>query len=362
MLTLLLACTPTDGPVMFVPDDDSVVPDGVDSSGPGDSPSDTGDTGDTANDAEEAYQGATVFLTTWPTDAQAIVAIDVNGDELWRFDLPAELLEGDVGEPRTLSDFDVLPNGHLLFSVNPYGVFEWDRDEGMVWSVLTPAAGHDVDRLPNGDTLVVNTWARRGEPQISQYDSDGELVWSWDAELAFGDDELFADVELDGWLHLTGARRMADGSTWLCIRNFNTVARIDEAGYILQKMTLQTGDDPETVPTEGKFVGERPHGCEWIDNNHYLVATRRPDRVLEVQAQAEPRTYQQDDLETIRDVDLLPNGNVLITGNDRIVELGPSGTRLWEYVLPNDPPWDETFHPLMSAIRFGRDGGHVDRD
>lgn len=361
LILALTACTPDEGPVTYTPPTDTQ----VDDTDSGDSNPDTGETGDTGEPIPEAiYPGTTMFLLTWPPDQQRLVEIDADGQELWTLVLPEAMQTLDDSEdatPRTLSDFEILEDGNLLVSVNPLGVFELTPDGDVAWKLKSKDASHDVDRLANGDTLVVQTWAEKGDPQIIQYDTDGNEVWSWDGLDAYGDDPLFGDVEADGWLHLTGARRMQDRSTWLCVRNFNTVVQIQEGGELGRSFTLATGDDPQTVPTEGTVQGERPHGCEWIDNRHFLVATRRPDRILDIGPDEGLFSYGEDGLETIRDVDLLPNGNYLITGETRIVEVGHRGTKLWEYELPYDG-WDVSYHPLMNAVRIDETGKPLDRD
>lgn len=352
---------PPDGPVTYVPGVDSQGPVAGDS-GPTDS-NDSSDSNDSGPSEATTYDGLTVFLTVWPTDEQAIVAVEMDGTEAWRFTLPEELQGQGAGDgPVTLSDFQLLPDGNLLFSVNPVGVFEMDRDGNEVWSHLTEDAGHDVDLLPNDNVLLAHTWADKGSPQIAEYTRDGEMVWSWDGLDAYEDHELFRDVTSHGWMHITGARRMDDGSTWMCVRNFNAVVRVSAEGELLSEFLLQTGDDPDIVATEGTVLGERPHGCEWISGSRFLVTPRRPDRMVDVRPQEENFAYGEPDLQTIRDADLLPNGNYLITGHDRIVEISSDGEKLWEYLLPEtDPPWDVTFHPMMTSIRVG-EAGLVDRD
>jgi predicted Rdx family selenoprotein len=66
---------------------------------------------------------------------------------------------------------ELLPNDHILYTVNPTGVFEIDRDGKVVWQYLTSKIDHDADRLPNGNTLITGTTA------IVEVTPQSEIVW-----------------------------------------------------------------------------------------------------------------------------------------------------------------------------------------
>ena len=80
-----------------------------------------------------------------------------------------------------------LPNGNTLIGTgNGNRVVEVDRDAKEVWSLnkddvpgVTLAWVTMVDRLPDGNTLVVNCHAGPENPQIIEVTPDKKLVWSF---------------------------------------------------------------------------------------------------------------------------------------------------------------------------------------
>jgi len=317
--------------------------------------------------ADRIEDGTTMFGVAYPAESQQILEIDVDGDTVWSYTLPPEvyLPEGALG-PSLLMDVEPLDNGNVLFTVFPAGVFEINRDGQVVWMYLDDKASHDSDRLPNGNTLISRTWAEKGDKQIIEVDPSGNEVWAWTGLGKLGEDERFKDLadEGDAWMHITSLDRTPEGATRICIRNFNLVATIQPDGKLTQDFLLQAMPDSQVAQTTGKVVGERPHGAEWIEDDHFLIATRRPNAIFEMKSGKVAWKFQHPDLTGVRDVDRLDNGNVLVTAKDRIAEVDPAGEILWQWVLP-DPPehmgWDE-LHPLMSVSRLAADGSITDRD
>lgn len=312
--------------------------------------------------------GTTMFGLSYPVNAQQILEVDDEGETVWSFMLTPEIFlhEGALG-PSMLMDVEPLANGNVLFTVFPGGVYEIDRKGVIVWYHLDEAASHDSDRLPNGNTLIARTWAKKGEKQIIELDRDGNEVWAWNGMHAFAEDPRFAELsdEGDAWMHITSVDRAVDGSTRMCIRNFNQVVTVSAEGKVENDFTLQSMPNSSVAQTTGKLVGERPHGAEWFDDKHFLLATRRPQKVVEIDNGKVAWKFSHPDISGARDIDRLPGGNTLITSKDRIVEVDPDGAILWQWTLPSPPDkslsWNE-LHPLMSVTRIGPDGKIVDRD
>lgn len=312
--------------------------------------------------------GTTLFGLSYPVNAQRILEVDSEGDEIWSYTLPPEIFtkEGALG-PSVLTDVQPLPGGNVLFTVFPGGVYEIDRDGVIVWYHLDEAASHDSDRLPNGNTLIARTWAGKGEKQIVELDPEGNEVWAWSGLDKYGEDPLFAGLsdEGDAWMHITSVERTIDGDTRACIRNFNLLVTITPEGQVRYPFQLQAMPNATVAQTTGAIVGERPHAAEWLGDKHFLFATRRPHKVVEVENGKVVWKFAHPDVTGVRDIDRLPGGNTLITAKDRIVEVDPKGNLLWQWTLPNPPDkslsWNE-LHPLMSVVRVPPDGRVTDRD
>ena len=311
-------------------------------------------------------QGVTTLLgVAYPTDAQRVVEIDARGRVVWEFVVPAEWIEAHSTDDRVpvVADVTKLDSGNVLFVLSPGGLFEVDPDGAVVWQHLDDRPSHDVDVLDNGNLLFAATWAARGEAQIVEITRDGEDVWSWTGESAFADTTLGAVADEGGaWMHITNIDRLDDGTTRATLRNFNMVVDILADGSIAEPFTFQS-QDGKYADTEGPVVGERPHGTDWLGDDAFVTATRRPDRVIQIEGSQVTWEYSSPDLGTIRDVDRLPGGNTLVAGYDRIVELDADGRIVWQWNVPQSAMPDQShLKPLMAVSRLDVDGVSVDLD
>jgi len=220
----------------------------------------------------------------------------------------------------------------------------------------------DVERLPNGNTLISDAGAENGTgSEILEVDPRGQLVWQYATGLRFAHsakrlangNTLIADTtndrvievtaagkELftsDAWAGGTGrlsdgshlhypndAHALADGSILITDRNNDRCVIVDRAGAVLW--------------TYAEAV-KHPHNCDLLENGNVLIADSDGNRIVEVdRAGNEVWSYQNDDepLAWPRDADRLPNGNtqVVDSKNRRVLELTPAGKIAWQYAVP----------------------------
>ncbi len=317
--------------------------------------------------ASNLEPGTTMFGLSYPANAQQILHVDVKGEVLWSYTLPYGVFmqQGQLG-PSMLMDVEPLESGNVLFTVFPGGVYEVDREGRIVWYYLDDVASHDSDRLDNGNTLIARTWAKKGDFQVIEVDADRKVVWGW-VGAGFGEDERFVSIsdEGDAWMHITNVDRTPDGLTRVCVRNFNAIVTISPEGEVVDEFFLQTLPKTTVAETTGTLVGERPHAAEWLDDGRFLLATRRPDKIVEIGDGEVTWRFKDPTVASVRDLDRLPGGNTLIAARDRIIEVDPGGTVLWQWTIPNPPDWTVSWnqlHPLMSVTRVAPDGTFVDRD
>jgi hypothetical protein len=268
---------------------------------------------------EKAFNGTTLFADNHNPNRPRIIEVNMRGEIVWEYVVPDHLKH--YNNP----GFDVewLPNNNILFVLPRYGVFEIDRNGKVVWSYLDTKVSHDVDRLPNGNTLVV--WGGRdeiGDAQVKEINKAGKIVWAWYAK-----DHFFKlpykDIYDQGWTHTNAVTRLPNGNTLISPRNFNFLIEVDPQGVVVRTIgegLLRYQHDPEVLP----------------NGNILLVNHRRPNSVIEIDLNgkivwqyimSDPNTWP------VRDADRLPNGNTLITGTTKIVEVTPDGEELWQLTL-----------------------------
>jgi len=303
---------------------------------------------------DKVFPGTTLFTLTADFESQRIVETDMAGKVLWNYPIP-DSVKGDKG---FLLDVNLLDNGHILFTLHGAGIFEITRAGDLVWSHQDPEASHDADRLANSNTLYNRGWAAKGEAAAVEVSPEGKTVWSWDGVAAF-DRPPFADVDRDGWMHVNSLTRLAGGNTLISIRNFNTVVEVDRGGQVVWSITFRSRGGKGFPATEGEIKGSANHEPELLDNGNLLLALRRPHRFVEVDRQNEYIVWewQHPDghraLRTNREANRLPNGNTLVSSQDRLYEVTRGGEIVWQVNAPTEGDNRRKFH---KAIRIAPDG------
>jgi len=260
---------------------------------------------------EKVWPGTTL-LTDKHTGAARLIEVNILGEIIWEYQLPEEWGEWVVG-----FEAELLPNGNILFALTRSGLYEVDRDGNIIWSHEDRQVSHDADRLPNGNTLYV--FGARDEisdAAVKEVDSAGNMVWSWFIKDHF-DYAPYNDISFQGWGHTNAVTRLENGNTLISIRNFDMI--------------------------EG--VAFSPHDPLALENGNILVVsqTRQVHTVIEIDRQTKQivkeyyAVYDRPNM-PVRDCNLLPNGNVLITAARQIIEVTPDGEVVWRFGLADSVP------------------------
>lgn len=249
------------------------------------------------------------------------------GEIVWQYLLPDNLKQ------YTNPGFDVelLPNNNILFVLPENGVYEMEHSGKIVWSYLTPKIDHDADRLPNGNTIFVfGGNDQKSDPQVTEVNSKGEIVWTWYARDYF-DKAPYKDINNEGWTHTNAVTRLPNGNTLVSLRNFNLVAEVDPEGQV--------------VRTIGEGIFDDQHDPEMLPNGDILAANHnelpqdqgKPQKAIEIDPATGNITWQcpvpVPAAWPLRDANRLPNGNTLITGTTQIIEVTPQNEIVWRLEL-----------------------------
>lgn len=327
----------------------------------------TGDTGPlpdpdfsvTVTDTSLIQEGTTLFARVDDIKNQTIYEVDSRGVILWQWTLPEQEQVGfNVPE---IMDVDVTPTGTLLVLVAFKGVYEINRDGDILSFIEDTDATHDADRVGEDHVLVVHGWADQGQMQVVELRASGEPEWSWNG-MSWYNHEPYDAFANEGWMHPNAVSRLSDGDTLVTLRNFNTVARLNPGGDVQWEYTFQSTHE-DVVQTEGTIPGERPHEGHLLSNLDLLVATRNPDRVVQVDLENDRLKWAWSfagakvPLDSIRGLIRLPNGNTLVTDTTRIIEINPWKGPVWILEIPLD---DEAERTLYNCVRILPDGTVLD--
>ncbi len=278
-------------------------------------------------DPQLAWAGTTLMADNHNLDKPRIIEVNMLGEIVWEYVVPENLRQ------YTNPGFDVerLANNNILFVLPRSGVYEVNRNGTVVWSYLDGKVSHDADRLANGNTLVV--WGGgdgTGDAQVKEINPKGEVVWTWYAKEAFYK-APYKDIFDEGWTHANAVSRLQNGNTLISLRNFNLVVEVDPGGSV--------------VRTVGEGIFYMQHDPEILPNGNMLAATHsEPQRAVEIDTKTNQIVWQfAMPRQLVRDADRLPNGNTLIVGATKIVEVTVEGKIVWQLGLKmiiekNDAP------------------------
>ncbi|HEX75965.1 MAG TPA: hypothetical protein G4O12_05190 [Dehalococcoidia bacterium] len=293
--------------------------------------------------SDMAWPGTTLLPDNYDPGRPRIIEVNMLGEIIWEYLVPHNLKQ------YTNPGFDVelLPNNNILFVLPRRGVYEIDRKGRVVWSYLTDKISHDADRLPNGNTIFVyGASDHKNDAQIIEVNQKGEVVWSWYAKDHF-DKSPYASIYDEGWTHTNAVTRLPDGNTLISPRNFNFMVEVDSNGSV--------------VRTIGEGILEDQHDPEILSDGNILVANHViPHQAIEIDPKTSRVVWKsagfERDITPVRDADRLPNGNTLITGTTRILEVTAEGKTAWQLSLKDvifETPKERPARGFYKAERIG---------
>ena len=174
---------------------------------------------------------------------------------------------------------------------------------------------------------------QKNDAQVTEVDSEGEIVWSWYAKDHFYESP-YKDIYDEGWTHTNAVSRLPNGNTLISPRNFNFVVEVDPQGSV--------------VRTLGEGLLYYQHDPVILPNGNLLSGSHRPPPAFAASIVSYPAL--EIDIETgkivwgdfiwpaelrygARDANRLPNSNTLVQVGTRVAELTNDGEIVWQLRL-----------------------------
>jgi hypothetical protein len=328
-----------------------------------------------------SVQGAPVI---YAADGQAH-AVGLGGQILRSWDSP---LDGT-----TLGYVRPLPNGNLLglalTSRVSQSAVEFDQGGNLIWQFdndgMFERFHHDVERLSNGNTLILCrklvtilpiSPLELKDDCLVEVDPAGNIVWQWRTYEHFNDFGFSARIADAGgdWAHANAASPIPDndlgdprfrpGNVVISYRFLNMVVIVDKPTgnivWIADNLTIGQHHShviAKPLPGAGNIL-VFDNGLSNVNHNPGDVLARSHSRVLEINPldQEIVDEYTASDSgfpdwwfysHFISSAQRLPNGNTLICegSNGRIFEVDAAGQLVWEFINPlffSDPSGIQT--------------------
>jgi len=279
-----------------------------------------------------AWHGTTLLSDHHDIDNPRVIEVNMLGEITWQYVLPEDLKQyTNPGQ-----DIERLPNGNTLMVMPGKGIIEVTDEGEIVWSHMDEKVSHDADRLTNGNTLY--SYGNNDgfeDAQAKEVTPDGELVWEWYAKNYF-DKEPYRKISRSGWTHTNAVERLENGNTLVSPRNLSLLAEVDSNGSVVRTIgegLIADAHDPESLSNGNILVSNqlKPHEALEFDPDTNKVIWRFVPPYIKM---AETFSVSLGDAKQImmpiRDVDSLPNDNVLITGYPFIIEVTRDGEIVWQ--------------------------------
>ncbi|MEF8915179.1 arylsulfotransferase family protein [Natronomonas sp.] len=205
---------------------------------------------------------------------------------------------------------------------------------------------HDADRLPNGETVIIDM----GKDRTFTVNQEGEVTWEWSAVEHLDEGTEFWEEHVEGtsreshnytgpaqdWTHMNDVDRLENGNFLMSIRNFDVLVEVDPETNEVVEVIGEPGDHSTMY---------EQHDPNYLDEHgHVIVADSENNRVVEYdETMDEVWRYEgpstSDRLQWPRDADRLPNGNTLIVDsrNFRVIEVDENGDVVWGHDLSSEP-------------------------
>jgi len=278
---------------------------------------------------ERVWQGTTLFSDNHNLQKPRIVEVNMRGEIVWQYLIPENL----KGHTNPGFDVELLPNNNILFVLPRNGVYEIDRKGNVIWSYLDDKVSHDADRLPNGNTLVV--WGgvdQISDAQVKEINPKGKIVWTWSAKDYFYKSP-YKEIHDEGWTHTNAATRLPNGNTLISPRNFNFVVEVDSKGSVVRTLgqgLLFKQHDPSILPNGNLLAGSHRPPSAFVLSIESYAAVEIDLRTAKIVWKFE---WPEWPWLGARSVKRLKNGNTLVQGGVRIVEVTPAGEIVWQLRL-----------------------------
>ena len=225
------------------------------------------------------------------------------------------------------SDVDRLPDGSTLVTdsamFGPSQIVLLGPDREVLWAIGEGLDfPHNADLQDNGNLIISDT----GNDRVIELDPNFDVVWNSDF-IAFS----------DSWhLDYPNDVNILEGDTILITdRDNHRVIETDRQGNILWQfgVTRQRGSDDTHL--------NGPHNADRLDNGNTIIADSNNRRILEISPEGEIVWRYQGGLNWPRDADRLENGNTLITDsrNNRVIEVNLADEIVWQYTFTGFQAW-----------------------
>ena len=234
----------------------------------------------------------------------AIYEVNMKGVVTWKYKIPSKIK--NKGSLKHGADIEWLKDrDHFLFVVPKAGIYEVNRQKEIVWFYETRLVSHDADRLPNGNTIFVNAWDRKGDNQVVEITPGGKMVFQWKiADIGLTCSDKTADCT-----HINAVQKFADGSFLISLRDLHEVVLIDKNLKVVERyQRIRNVHDPLFIGDQLIAVARR-----------LGLITRGREHLSSKKESANVFRYIENGYRFLRTNEHISDDNILLTGTKHLL-------------------------------------------
>ena len=280
-------------------------------------------------DENKTQKGRVVFVK--PADAK-IIELDINGKKTWEFNIPRKYQNPNF----SLSagpDIEWLDKTDtFLVAIPKVGIIEVNREGKVIWDYMTKDISHDVDLLSDGTLIFVNGWDSDSDYVLTRINRKGEVLERYTADdIGLNREERRWNDNIPGRIaepysntHANSVQDLGGNKYLFSLRNYHRAVVVENGKIVNSYSQAKLIHDPVDVGDRVYFLRHEAVGDSRIVMHDKQTGKRSP-------------VFNSPDASwtPMRTLEILKNGNFLITGSSVIAQVTKNGEVVWQLNLPN---------------------------
>lgn len=246
-------------------------------------------------------------------------------------------VEWEYANKAEAHDLQLLPNGNVLLPLPKAVIAEVNKEGKIVWQYECKQKEgykgrievHAFQRLPDGNTMI----AESGNRRIIEVNQEGRIVR--EVPLTVEKPDPHRDTRM--------VRKLNNGNYLVCHEGDGKIREYDSKGNVLWTFVMELGGRPRSGGHGVEGHGNEVFGAIRLPNGNTLIAGGNNNRVLEVNPKGDiVWKIDQNELPGIQlawvtTLHALPNGNIIVgnchagPGNPQLFEVSRDKKVIWKF-------------------------------
>jgi len=295
------------------------------------------------------------FLDLSKRQKIGIREINLEGETTNFIQIPSEYLDYDIKNFRwgaTLQHNS--KKDTFLLGLWKSGIVEFSRSGEVLSEFPLNNISHSIEITSEGNLLFPYSWSQEDESQITEINTDGDVVWEWSAKNFINKHNFKMSIssrEPKSFVAITGAIELDLDTIVATLSQANVIVFINKKDGSVEKFITFSQNE------WGSNNGKRPHTPVVLNKELIGYSLRTPNSVklwdfdcecyklLEVK---DKNAIRKDGKNRTRSLSLqyLGGGQWFVSGSTMLRQIKTDGTEIWKAKISPKPLWSG-FHKVI---------------